>query len=272
MLEIFKEPFMQRALIGGILSSGLCAYLGVFVILKRIVFMTVALAQIAALGISLGLFIGLNPDLTGFILTMAALVLFWFPFTEKNISRESLLGFSYCLAAAFSIILIAKNPLAEARGLNLISGNLLYITWQDIKILGLASFLIIVLHVIFFKKFIFVAFDKETALTTGLKANMLDFFLYITIGIMISLSIKICGVIFVFASLIIPAMTGLLIARRMGKIFVLSSLVAVSCLFTGLWLSYKWDLPSGPAIVSLYGILFIALAGINMIKQIYRKT
>ena len=260
---------MQRALLGGIITAGLCAYLGVFVILKRIVFMTVALAQIAALGISLGLFIGLNPDLVSFILTMVVLVLFWIPFTEKNISRESLLGFSYCFSAALSIILIAKNPLAEARGLNLISGNLLYITWPDIRIIGIASLLIIVLHLIFFKEFIFVAFDKETALTTGLKANMLDFFLYITIGIMISLSMRICGVIFVFASLIIPAMIGLLTAGRISKIFLLSSLVAVSCLATGLWLSYKWDFPSGPVIVSLYGIAFIVLAGINVIRQLY---
>ncbi|MBU3933445.1 MAG: metal ABC transporter permease, partial [Candidatus Omnitrophica bacterium] len=195
MLEIFREPFMQTALLGGLLTACLCAYLGVFVILKRIVFMGIALSQVAALGIALGLFIGINPAISAFVLTLFGVILFWIPFAERNISREALLGFTYAFCATVSIILIAKNPLAEARGLNLISGNLLYTTWLDIKTLGIASVFVAGLHLIFFKEFIFVSFDRETAFTTGLKANIIDFLLYLTIGIVISLSMKICGVV-----------------------------------------------------------------------------
>ena len=269
MLEIFKEPFMQTALLGGLISAITCAYLGVFVILRRIVFMGIALSEIAALGIALGLFAGINPIISSFVLTFLGLILFWIPFTEKGISKESILGFTYAFCAALSIILIAKNPLVEARGLNLISGNLLYTTWQDIKILGTAAFIIFSLHLFFFKEFIFVSFDRETAMTTKLKANLLDFLLYLTIGIMISLSMKICGVIFVFASLVIPAMIGLLIAKSIIKIFLCSILAAIFCLTMGLFISYIWDLPSGPTIVGLYGLVFIILSGT---KTILRKS
>ncbi|MBL7130990.1 MAG: metal ABC transporter permease [Candidatus Omnitrophica bacterium] len=257
MLEIFREPFMQTALLGGLVVAVSCAYLGVFVILKRIVFMGIALSQVAALGVALGLFVGINPIISAFVLTFVGVILFWIPFAEKNISRESFIGFTYAFCAAISIILIAKNPLVEARGLNLISGNLLYTNWLDIKILGIASLFILALHLFFFKEFIFISFDRETAFTTGLKANFLDFLLYLTIGVVISLSMKVCGVIFVFASLIIPAMIGLIIARRIGMIFFISCLAAALSVVIGLICSYLWDLPSSPTIVGLYSLLFI---------------
>lgn len=267
MLEIFEEPFMQTALLGGIITACLCAYLGVFVILKRVVFMGVALSQVAALGVALGLFIGINPLICAFILTLFALILFWAPFAEKNISRESLLGFTYAFCAAASVILIAKNPIVEARGVNLISGNLLYATWPDIKILGIAAFIIFILHLSFFKEFIFVSFDRETAFTTGLKADFFDFLLYLTIGIVISLSMKVCGVVFVFASLIIPGMIGLISSRRIGMIFFISCVAAAFSVVIGLACSYIWDLPSSPVIVGLYSLVFMLVAGITTVSR-----
>jgi zinc transport system permease protein len=267
MLEIFKEPFMQTALLGGLIISSLCAYLGVFVILKRIVFFGIACSEAAALGVALGLFIGINPALTAFVLTILAILLFWFPLTEKTISRESLIGFTYCLCAAFAVILIAKNPLAEAQGLNLISGNLLYITWQDILFLAAVSLVIAAIHLVFFKEFIFLSFDRETAFTTGIKADIKDLLLYSTIGITISISMKICGVIFVFASLVIPAMAGLLIAKEIKKIFLSSIFTASSCLILGLSISYKLDLPTAPPVVGMYGLVFILLSVMRLIGR-----
>ncbi|MEW6171195.1 MAG: metal ABC transporter permease [Candidatus Omnitrophota bacterium] len=134
--------------------------------------------------------------------------------------------------------------------------------------LGVAAFIIFSLHLFFFKEFIFVSFDRETAMTTRLKANLLDFLLYLTIGIMISLSMKICGVIFVFASLVIPAMVGLLMAKSIVKIFLCSILTAIFCLIIGLLISYIWDLPSGPTVVGLYGLVFIILSAV---KTIFKK-
>lgn len=265
MFEIFKEPFMQTALVGGLIISSLCAYLGVFVVLKRIVFVGIALSEVAALGVAVGLFIGINPVLSAFILTILAVFLLGFPISDKIVSRECMIGFTYASCAALAVILVAKNPLAEAHGLNLISGNLLYMTWVDIQLLCYVSVAVAVIHLIFFKEFIFISFDRETALTTGIKANLRDFLLYLTIGVVISVSMKVCGVIFVFASLIIPAMAGLLIAKEIRKIFVSSVLIAAFCVLGGLYMSYKLDLPTAPSIVGLYGLFFCVLAGIRFL-------
>lgn len=262
MLEIFREPFMQTALLGSLITACICAYLGVFIILKRVVFVGIVLSQAAALGLALGLFIGVDPLLGAFILTLLGVLLFWVPFTEKNISRETLLGFTYAFCASLAIILIAKNPLATAKGFDLIAGNILFITGRDLIILGVVSLFIIAVHAIFFKEFVFISFDRETALTTGLKANRLDLLLYMTIGIVISLSMRISGVIFVFASLIIPAMIGLILARRLGMIFFISSTAAAMCVVIGLSLSYLWDLPSSLTVVGVYSALFLGLYGL----------
>jgi len=265
MFEIFTEPFMQTALLGGLIVGSLCAYLGVFVVLKRIVFVGIAISEVAALGVAIGLFVGINPVLSAFILTLFAVLLLGFPFLEKVMSRECMIGFTYALCAALTVILIAKNPLAEAHGLNLVSGNLLYMTWADIRLLGGVFIVIAIIHLIYFKEFIFVSFDRETATTTGINANISDFFLYLTIGIVVSVSMKVCGVIFVFASLIIPAMAGVLVAKKIKYIFIYSILIASLCVFGGLYASYKMDLPSAPSIVVFYGLFFCVLAGMKLL-------
>lgn len=259
MLEIFKEPFMRTALIAGLLGAGLCSYLGVFVVLKRIVFIGMALSEIAVLGVALGLFIGLDPIVLALVLTICASVLFWAGGNEKNISRESIIGLVYVSSMAASIMLIAKNPRAESRGLDFISGNLLYAGWPEIKILVIAALFILLLHLFFFKEFIFVSFDYETAKTSGLRANLFNFLLFLSLGIAISLSMKICGVVFVFASLLIPAMIGLEAAKSIGSIFFISCLSAGLCVVIGLLLSYMGDLPSGPTIVGMYSLVFILI-------------
>lgn len=261
MITFFMEPFMMVALAGALIAAVTCAYLGVFMILKRIVFMGIALSQAAALGVAIGFFYGFHPHVSSFVFTLLAMVIFWLPLSERDLSRESLLGFGYALSAALSVVMIAKNPLAEAKGLNLVSGNLLYIDTGDFVTLLLATFFVGITHLIFFKEFMFTSFDRETARAAGIKSNMFDLLLYLTIGVTISLSMRICGVVFVFSSLVMPAMTAIFIAGTIGKIFLVSIVVAVTGVVSGMGASYVLDLPSGPAVTAAYAVLFMSIAG-----------
>lgn len=266
MMDIFRESFMLTALLTGLITGLVCSYLGVFIILKRIVFMGIALAEIAALEVALGLFIGANPFACASVLTLIGVVIFWTVHTERNISKESFIGFIYVFCASLAVLLIAKNPMAEARGINLISGNLLYATWQDVAVLGIAVISVMFVHLAFFKRFLFVSFDKETAFTTGVNTNVLDLLLYVTIGITISLATKMCGVLFVFASLLVPAMIGLVLARRVRSIFIIACLSSSFCVIAGLVLSYVWDLPTSTMIVVLYGTSYIGVFIVTHIR------
>lgn len=260
MFDLLTEPFMRIVLAGALITAVTCAYLGVFMILKRIVFMGIVLSQAAALGVAIGFFFGLHPLASSFFITLLAIVILWIPFAEKSISNEGLLGSAYALFAAFSVILIAKNPLAEAKGLNIVSGNLIYMNTNDLVVLSLAALFVGVLHIFFFKEFIFVSFDRETAHAAGIKAAFFDLLLYLSIGVAISLSMRICGVIFVFSSLVIPAVASILIMRTVKGIFFMSMVIASAGVVGGTGISYVLDLPTGPAVTGIYGLIFLVFA------------
>lgn len=268
-MNVFNELFMQYALCAGIIAGGLLSFLGVYVVLRRIVFVGIALSEIAALGIALGFFFGINPEISSIMLTLLGIVFFWAPFQERKISRESIIGFSYCLAAALIILIISKSPMIEAAGIDLISGNLLYVSGKDIIVLSVFAIFTLAVQLLFFKKILFCSFDKETAQALGLKANTYDFIFYLTVGLTIAFCVRIAGVLFVFGSLIIPPMIALSCFRRIKAIFSFSVIVAMISVLSGLVISYYADLPSSPTIVAMYSILFILASSINFIKSKY---
>lgn len=261
MMQFLQEPFMQSALVAGVISAIMCAYVGVFVLMKRVVFITVALSEVAALGLAVGLVIGCHPIAASLALTILATVLFW----NVNRSRQSFLeagvGATYVVAAASTLLLLAHHPSVESHGLNLMSGNILYTLWPDIWILMATTAVIATVHALFQREFVFLSLDPDTAAATGVPVAWLDLALYLTIGVAISVTMKVAGVLLVFASLVVPPLVGVVVVKRMSVIFAVSCGVAGGCVITGLLLSYGWDIPSGPTIVILYGIVLgIALA------------
>ncbi|MCB1195456.1 metal ABC transporter permease [bacterium] len=267
MWEVVQEPFFQMALLNALLTGCLCGYLGVFVVLKRIVFVSVALSQMAALGVAVGFFMGIYPRVSAMAFTMLGIVLLAMPYSEKNTSRESILGYIYAMAAVTAVVLIAKNPIGEAHGLDLVCGNVLYTTQKDLIMLIVIVLAVVVLHLFYFKEFIFVSFDRDTAQTTGIKPGVFEFLLYISFGLIISVSMQTSGVMFIFASLVIPAMIGLCVARHIFRVFFSAVVSAAVCVTAGFYVSYVCDLPSSSTIVLFYGVLFLSVKGITFLAK-----
>jgi ABC-type Mn2+/Zn2+ transport system permease subunit len=229
--------------------GGLCAFLGVYVILKRIVFVGIALAEVSALGVAAGLMLGINPVASALALTVIAAVLFWMPLRSSSVSREGIIGFSYVLAAALAVILIAENPMAESKGLDLVSGNLLYVEIPDMIVLLILIACMVALHAPLYRTFLFVSFDAETARSSGLKASLYNFLIYLSIGVTVGVSMKIAGVLFVFGSLVVPPLAGLILFRRMRWVFVTSVMLSVLSSFLGVIISVTLDWPMAPAVM-----------------------
>jgi len=255
MMGFLREPFMQAALAAGVVSAVLCAYLGVFVLMKRVVFITVALSEVAALGIAAGFAAGVHPVAASVVLTVAATVLFWHAGRSRLSFREAGIGAAYVLAAAGTILVLARNPAVEALGLDLMSGNILYALWPDVRLLATVAMAIAAVHVLFRREFVFLSLDPDTAAAAGVPVAWLDLVLYLTIGVVISATMKVAGVLLVFASLVLPPLVGAAVGRRTPVIFAVSGAVAAACVTAGLALSYGWDMPSGPTIVVLYGVV-----------------
>ncbi|MCX8052877.1 MAG: metal ABC transporter permease [Armatimonadetes bacterium] len=251
MLDAFREPFVRTALIGGLIVGAVCAYLGVHVVLRRIVFVGAALAQVSSAGVGLALFAGLNPSITSLALTLVGVAAFSTKSIDRRTTQESWIGVGYAVAAALAILFVAKSAQAEARVLDLLSGDLLTVTADQIWSMAIVSTAAVTLHTLFHKQLLFCEFDAETAAACGLRAVSWDMIFFLILGAVISLSIRIAGTLLVFSFLVAPAVTALLVARSFAAIYATSIGSACISTVTGLIVSYKLDLPTGPTIAAV---------------------
>ena len=256
---IFKE-----ALYGALVIALACSVLGVWVVLRRIVFVGAALAQLSSAGIALALLLGglgtggeltHHPVAVSLILTLGGAAFFAIGHKERaGIPPDATIGVTYAVAAALGILLIAKAKGGEAHDIFL-QGNILGITSTDVLVLLAVTVPVLVLHAVFYKEFLFVSFDRETARTLGYRVALWDQLLYFTFGIVIAYAMQFAGVLLVFNFLVLPAVTGVLLARGMARIFVIAALAGLVASVVGFALSVPLDLPSGPAIIAVSGII-----------------
>lgn len=255
MIEAFRIPFMQQALLAAVLVSSACAFLAVFVVLKRIVFVGMALAQLSSAGVALGLMLGLmeNVHLTLFSLLfmLAGVALFAAPVAGRRLPRESLVGAVYSLASALGVLLVARSAAGESRMLGLLFGNILAASpWDNLTMAAVFAGIGLV-HWLFHKEFVFVSFDPEMAQTVGLRAGAWDLLLHLTLGATIAVAIRTAGALLVFTFLVVPGMVGLGVGRGLRAAFVASVVAAVVPAVVGLYLSFALDLPTAATMVVL---------------------
>jgi ABC-type Mn2+/Zn2+ transport system permease subunit len=254
----------REALYGALVIAVACSVLGVYVVLRRIVFVGAALAQLSTAGIALALFLsgagfvsGVAGHPTAFALAFALAGAIFFGLgggQRAGVPPDATIGVGYAVAAAAGILLISKAKSGEAHDIFL-SGNILGITREDTLVLLAITIPVLVAHVLFYKEFLFVSFDRETARTLGYRVTFWNLFLYFTLGLVIAFAMQFAGVMLVFDFLVLPAVTGLLLARSMAGIFTVSVISAVLAAVVGFSLSVPFDLPSGPAIIAVSGAL-----------------
>jgi zinc transport system permease protein len=256
---LFKD-----ALYGALVIALACSVLGVYVVLRRIVFVGAALAEISSAGIALALWLsgrGLGGELThhpvvfSLLFGLAGALFFSIGGTPRaGVPPDATIGVTYAVAAAAGILLIAKATVGEAHDIFL-QGNILGITRTDTIVLLAIAIPVLLAHIFFYKEFLFVSFDRETARTLGFGVTAWNALLYFTLGLVIAFSMQFAGVMLVFNFLVLPAVTGLLLARSMGGIFAIAVGSAIIAAIVGFTLSVPFDLPSGPAIIAASGVL-----------------
>lgn len=263
---MLSAAFLFRdALYGALVLSVVCAALGVYVVLRRIVFVGAAIAQLSSLGIALAIWLsGMgwltaatgHPVAFALVFALAGSMVFALGGGRMTIPPDAAIGVTYAVAAAAGILLIAKASHGEVHDIFL-QGNILGITRSDTLVLIGVSVPVLLLHLVFYKEFLFVSFDRETARTLGYNVKFWNLLLYFTLGLVIAFAMQFAGVMLVFNYLVLPAVTGLLVARSMGGIFVVAVLSALVASFVGFTLSVPFDLPSGPAIIATSGVIAI---------------
>ncbi|MBI3945058.1 MAG: metal ABC transporter permease [Armatimonadetes bacterium] len=278
LLETFRIDFMRHALLAGLLVGAVCGYLGVYVVLKRIVFVGIALAEMSSAGVALALWsggaLGLAMDEHNHLTTVGAVamvlvgvLLFSIRWSQRRIPQESAIGIGYAMAAAGALVLMARSATGEAHMMDLLFGNILTVSLCDIGTFAGAGALVVLLHLLFAKEFLFTSFDPEMASTIGYRPRRWEVLFHLTLGITIAFAIRLVGVLLVFALLIMPAVTALTVTRRLNRAFPVSVACGALPIAAGLHVSYARDLPSGACIVLVSFLLLLAGGGVSLLRR-----
>jgi len=282
--EILAPDFLLRnSVYTSVLVGFACPLVGVFLVLRRLVFMGVALPQISSTGVavalSLPVWLGLNLNngeahahtlafAGSTVFTLAAMLVLAFLERRGRGSAEGRLGTAYVVATALSILLLSKNRVAEAGWLDLLKGEIITISNFDLALTAIALAGVLIVLGLFSKELLLVSFDRTMAATLGKNVLFWDAVLYLLIGMTVSVAVLSVGPLIAFGFLLIPVLTAHLFARNMKWFVILASLLGGLSSFLGFWLAYRWDWPVGPTDVVLLGVVY--LFGLGVKKVIYR--
>ncbi len=270
--QILSPDFLLRnSVYTSVLVGFACPLVGVFLVLRRLVFMGVALPQISSTGVavalSLPVWLGMNVTNAennahalafagSTLFTLVAILILAFLERRGRGLAEGRLGTAYVVATALSILLLSKNRVAEAGWLDLLKGEIITISNFDLTLTAVALACVLVVLGLFSKELLLVSFDRAMAATLGKSVLLWDALLYLLIGFTISVAVLSVGPLIAFGFLLIPPLTAHLFARNMRQFVVLSSLIGGVSSFLGFWFAYQWDWPIGPTDVVLLGVIY----------------
>jgi zinc/manganese transport system permease protein len=270
MFEMFQLPFMVQAFTAAVITGVLLSYLGVHVVGRGIVFVDLALGQISSLGVAFGAFIGTGLTSIPLIFTLVgALLMSFINIRDKRLKQEAIIGILYAFASSLTVLLISKTPHGDSDIQEVLFGNILSVGWEQITTLGIVFGAIILMHLIFFKKFFALteSFENGENHLVGI-FNIWNFLFYISIGLAIVFAVKINGVIPVFSYLIIPAVSAILISKNKVTVIIIAIIISLVTGFFGLNFSFHYDFPAGSSIVTILGIIFILASLYNILKRL----
>jgi ABC-type Mn2+/Zn2+ transport system permease subunit len=278
--EILSPDFLLRNSVYVSLLVGLvCPLVGVYLLLRRLIFMGVALPQISSCGIAFAFSLqawGVIPHIHedehtlaffgSTLFTLPTILLLSLLLRRGRGSVEGRIGTLYALAGAWSILLLATNPLGEHGLLDMLKGEIIAVTGTDVAQTAAAFGVVAALLFLFHKEFLLVSFDREMAVT--LKKNVLlwDSLLFLMIGLTISMAVLSVGPLVAFGFLLIPPLIAHLLARNIAQFILAASGFGGLSALVGFYIAYRWDLPVGPTDVALLGVLYALVFAAQRIR------
>ncbi len=257
MLEILQYDFMRNALIAALLASVACGIIGVYVVVKRIVFISGGISHASFGGIGLGYYLGTNP-LYGLIpFSLLSAIVMGVVSKRSKVAEDTAIGILWSLGMAIGIILINKTPGYAPDLMTYLFGNILTVPISDIYLmLGLDIVIILVVYA-FYEEFMALCFDEEFSEVAGLSVEKLYILLLCLIALTIVLLIKVVGIILIIALLTMPASLSRHYTSDLQKMMYLAIFFGAFFSIMGLFLSYMFDIPSGATIILVMSSVYM---------------
>ncbi len=257
MLEIFLEPFMQRAIFSGLMVAVLLGTLGVFVNIHKLSFLGDGIAHASLAGIALALLVGWMPTVTALVLSVILAISIFSIEKYSQISGDAAIGILFTTGMALGVILLHFTPGFQPELISFLFGNILAIQTQDMLLTFLVGLPLLITTILISKRLSFVLLDQEGAYLSGLNPSKYILTLYILTALAIVLSIKLVGIVLVSALLITPSATSQILSRTFSSFQWKSVLAACIIVILGLLFSVLLDLPTGATIIISGTIIFL---------------
>lgn len=282
-MSFWEARFLwQEPLLAAVLGGAVLGYLGFFVLLRRIAFMSAALSQVSGLGVAVafwaGSFAGIAPHADtpwwaapgtfAYVFAGLGAALMALPSRSRRVTPESVVALAYLAASAFVMVVLSSPRIAqEAHEVtDLLFGNAVVVRHEDLIEMAIAALVIAVLHSLLFKAFLFSSFDPETARVSGVPVKRLDLLLHVSLALCIAVATRALGALPVFSFLVLPAGAALLFSERLKVVLWLCVGIGVVSAGLGYYLSWTLSLPTGSVMVAL-AALFWGAAGLKRLVE-----
>src|SRR5213078_3301532 len=259
--------------VASLILTGIHAYLGVHVVERGVVFVDLSLAQIAALGSTIAVLYGFDPHGSGSYWTslaftfLGAAVFSTIRGHHARIPQEAIIGICYAVASAAAILAMSKSVQETEHLKEMLVGNILSVSWAEVRTTAIVYGCIGLFHYIFRKRFLAISLDHGHSGEHGYSVRFWDFLFYASFGFVVTSSVSIAGVLLVFCYLIVPSVAAMLYADSIGRRLAIGWSMGAIVSALGVYLSLKLDLPTGATIVCTFGLILILMAAVRPLIQ-----
>ncbi|RUM47006.1 MAG: metal ABC transporter permease [Desulfocapsa sp.] len=268
-------PFLRYALLSGLLASIPFGIIGSFVVVRRISYIAGAISHCVLAGVGLGLYLQQAAGITWFspfvgavlAALLAAIILTVVSLHAKQ-REDSVIGALWAAGMAIGLLFIAKTP-GYNDPMSYLFGNILLIGKSDLYFVCVLDVVVVTAVVIFYNKFLALCFDEEYARLRGLNTGLLYLSLLCLTALTVVLLVRVVGIVMVIALLTLPAAIAGNFARNLWQMMILATFLCAFFVFSGLWLSYSYDLPSGPVIIMIATLLY--LLAVAVLRKIHGR-
>jgi zinc/manganese transport system permease protein len=267
ILELLLPAFLASLIL-----TGIHAYLGVHVVERGVIFVDLALAQIAGLGTTVAYLMGYDlHSSTAYLVSLlftfvgAAIFAATHVYRRTRIPQEAIIGIVYAVSAAVAILVMSKATQETEHLKEMLVGNILSVSSAELVKTALLYSLVGIFHYVFRKRFLLISMNEVEAEKQGINIRFWDFLFYMSFGFVVTSSVAIAGVLLVFCFLIVPAVTAMLFTERLGPRLAIGWTMGALVSAGGVTLSFLMDLPTGATIVATFGGALLLLAALRLV-------
>jgi manganese/iron transport system permease protein len=257
LIEPLHYAFMQRSLMVAVLVGIICSVVGSYLMVQRLALLGDAISHSLLPGLAIAFVLGINIFIGAFIAGVLSTVIISWIHTRSPIKEDAAMGIVFSAFFALGITLITLIQKDNKIDLNhFLFGNILGVNASEVRDTTIIAFLVLLSVVLLYKELLFYSFDPLGARAAGLPVGLLNSCLMILIALTVVASMKVVGVILVLSLLIAPGATAYLLVPRLHQVMFLGAAIGVFSSLSGMYLSYYYNIPSGPAIVMVVSLLF----------------